>query len=150
VNVAVGDVQALESLIAAHQGENVVFVDYWATWCEPCVEYFPHTVELSRKYQDRGLATIAVSFDDPAAETTVRDFLSKHGADFQNLISSYDLGPAAFEAFGIDQVPHFRLYDRQGRLRHQWDEKPKDVDQKIEELLADQAPRTEDPMNQNP
>jgi peroxiredoxin len=101
------------------------------------VEFFPHTVEQSRKFKDRGLATIAVSFDDQDEEAKVREFLAKHGADFENLISSYDLGPAAFEAFGLEQVPHFRLYDRQGQLRHKWNEPPEDAAAKIEELLAE-------------
>ena len=131
-----GDEKALAALIAAHKGQ-VVFVDYWATWCHPCVEYFPHTVEMSRKYKDRGLATIAVSFDDPADESPPRAFLAKQRAEFENLQSSYDPGPAAFEGFGIDLVPHFRLYDRTGKLRHKWDAKPEDADEKIEELLAE-------------
>lgn len=136
INIVTGDVQALGELLASHKGQ-VVFVDYWATWCEPCVQYFPHTVELSHKYKDRGLATIAVSFDDPAEEQTVREFLAQHRADFSNLISSYDLGPAAFEAFDINQVPHFRLYDRQGKLRYRWEAAPDDAQQRITELLAE-------------
>src|SRR5688572_26243833 len=58
-----GEGKDLQSLIDAHKGE-VVFVDFWATWCGPCVEGFPHTVELSQKYKGQGLATIAVSFDE--------------------------------------------------------------------------------------
>lgn len=136
--VSVGDEQALAALVAAHQGQ-VVFVDYWATWCGPCVEYFPHTVELSRQHKSKGLATIGVSFDDAREPKVVSDFLAKHGADFENLICSHDLGPAAFEAFGLEQVPHFRLYDRQGKLRHKWDDKPTGVEQKVEELLAEKS-----------
>ena len=136
INLKVGDEKALEALIAAHKGE-VVFVDYWATWCHPCVEYFPHTVEMSRKYKERGLAVIAVTFDDVEEEAKVRAYLSDQGADFEHVISSYDLGPAAFEGFDIDNVPHFRLYDRDGKLVHKWDEEPVDAEEKIEAALAE-------------
>ena len=136
IKLTVGDAKKLDAMLAAHKG-RVVFVDYWATWCGPCVEFFPHTVELSRKFKDPGLAVIAVSFDAADTPQVVREFLARHGAEFENLISSHDLGPAAFEDFKIDLVPHFRLYDRQGNLRHKWDAKPTDAEQKIKELLAE-------------
>jgi thiol-disulfide isomerase/thioredoxin len=117
----------------------VVFVDYWATWCEPCVEYFPHTVEMHRKYKDQGLATIGVSFDEPDEEQTARQFLAEQGADFEHLLNSYGVGTEATEKFNLDQVPHFRLYNRQGELVKKWDEKPTDADKLIEGLLAEEA-----------
>jgi len=138
VSLKVGDAQALADLIASHKGK-VVFVDFWATWCHPCVEYFPHTVELHRQHAASGLATISVSFDAAEELEKARAFLAEQGADFDNLLSRYEPGPEAFEAFQIDQVPHFRLYDRQGKLRYKWDEKPADADAKIKELLAESA-----------
>jgi thiol-disulfide isomerase/thioredoxin len=136
VKLKIGDGSALKAMIAARKG-SVVFVDYWATWCHPCVEYFPHTVEFSRTYKDKGLATIAVSLDSPPDEAKVREFLASQSADFENLLSSYEPGEGAFVGFEIDLVPHFRLYDRQGKLRHKWDAKPEDAQQRIEELLAE-------------
>jgi thiol-disulfide isomerase/thioredoxin len=136
VKLAVGDEKALAALIEQHAGQ-VVFVDYWAIWCKPCVEYFPHTVQLSHKYKDQGLATISVSFDAPDDVQSVRDFLGQKGADFDNVLSSYDSGPAAFEGFDIEQVPHFRLYDRQGRLRYKRDATSEDAEPRIAELLAE-------------
>jgi len=133
----VGDGQAMRDMIAAHKGK-VVFVDYWATWCEPCVAAFPHTVELSRKHKDKGLATIAVSFDELADKEKVVKFLADQGADFENLLSSYDgVATEATKDFGVEVLPTFLLYDKQGKLRHKWEEKAADLDQKIEELLAE-------------
>src|SRR5689334_12829370 len=73
LNLTRADSKALDELIAKHKGQ-VVLIDYWATWCGPCVENFPHTVALSRKYRDQGLAAIAVSFDLLEDEQKVRDF----------------------------------------------------------------------------
>src|SRR5262245_11063367 len=58
VNVIIGDEKKLAEMIAAHKG-HVVYVDFWATWCGPCVEGFPHSVELAHKHKEKGLATIA-------------------------------------------------------------------------------------------
>src|SRR5262245_46769570 len=44
---------------------SVVLVDFWATWCGPCVERFPHLVGLHQKYGDLGLVCVSVSVDDP-------------------------------------------------------------------------------------
>ena len=138
VNLVVGDEKKLAEMIAAHKGK-VVFVDYWATWCEPCVEYFPHTVEMHRKYKDQGLATIAVSFDEPEEEATAREFLARQGADFENLLNAYGNGTEAQNAFDLEVVPHFRLYNQQGELVQKWDNKPPDADKLIEQLLAEKA-----------
>ena len=133
----IGDGQAMRDMIAAHKGK-VVFVDYWATWCEPCVAAFPHTVELHRKFKDQGLATIAVSFDELRDKEKVAKFLADQGADFENLLSSYDgVGTKAAEDFEVGVLPTFILYDKQGKLRHKWEEKTVELDQKIEELLAE-------------
>jgi thiol-disulfide isomerase/thioredoxin len=117
--LVVGDGQAMRDMIAAHKGK-VVFVDYWATWCEPCVAAFPHTVELGRKHKDKEFAVIAVSFDELTDKEKVVKFLADQGADFENLLSSYDgVGTEAAKDFEVGE------------------EKAVDLDQRIEELLAE-------------
>jgi thiol-disulfide isomerase/thioredoxin len=133
------DAAALDELIGAHKGQ-VVLVDYWATWCGPCVANFPHTVELAKKHKADGLATIAVSFDLFEEESKVREFLAKQGADFDNLISSHNaIGQKPAEDFDIGPLPEYRLYDRQGKLRQKWESgvEQAELDQKVAELLAE-------------
>ena len=139
VALVVGDEKKLAETLAAHKG-RVVFVDYWATWCAPCVEFFPHTVETHNKYKDKGLATIAVSFDFLEDKAKVSEFLAKNKADFDNLLSSYDdVGQEVATAFGWSELPQFRLYDRTGKMRYEWKAKPEDLDKRIEELLAEEG-----------
>jgi len=133
------DAAGLNELIATHKGK-VVLVDYWATWCGPCVANFPHTVELAKKHKADGLATIAVSFDLFEDEPKVRDFLAKQGADFDNLISSHNaIGQKPAEDFDIGPLPEYRLYDRQGKLRQKWESgvEQAELDKKVAELLAE-------------
>jgi len=133
------DSTALNNLIDSHKG-NVVLVDYWATWCGPCVANFPHTVELSNKYKAAGLTTIAVSFDLFEEETKVRDFLAKQAAHFDNLISSHNnVGQKAWEDFNIGPLPEYRLFDREGKLRQKWESgvDQGELEKRIQELLAE-------------
>jgi thiol-disulfide isomerase/thioredoxin len=135
--LTIGDGKVMRDMIAANKGK-VVFVDYWATWCEPCVAAFPHTVELHRKFTDKGLAVIAVSFDELADKEKVVKFLADQGADFENLLSKYDgVSTDGAKDFEVEVLPTFILYDKQGKLRHKWEEKTVDLDLKIEELLAE-------------
>ncbi len=132
------DANALAELVAAHKGE-VVLVDFWATWCGPCVENFPHTAQLATKYRPQGLATIGVNFDLLEEEPKVRQFLAKVGADFENIISKHDsIGQKTAEDFGIGPLPEYRLYDRQGKLSQKWEGMApgEELTKKIEELLA--------------
>lgn len=111
------DAPGLDRLLEKHRGK-VVLVDFWATWCGPCVEMLPHTVELQNRFRVLGLVVVAVSLDDPDNESAVRRLLGRHGATTENYLARYGVGPEAFSAFRLENgaLPHLRLYDRQGNL----------------------------------
>jgi thiol-disulfide isomerase/thioredoxin len=119
VDVKIGSAAELEKLIASHKG-NVVLVDFWATWCSPCVANFPHVVKLSKEHRE-GFSAIAVSLDDPDDLERVKEFLAAQGAGFEHLLSKDGGSSASMEAFDLDaSVPHYRLYDRAGKLVQEW------------------------------
>lgn len=139
--------ERLAGAVAGHRGE-VVLVDFWATWCGPCVAMFPHTVELHREFEDRGLAVISVSMDAPEQRSQVRAFLVEQGATFENYLSRYGIGAKGFEAFDIDDgaLPHVKLFDRRGKLHRVFsaggaaidlDELDREVERLLEEPAAD-------------
>jgi len=67
--------------------ERVVLVNFWATWCRPCLKEMPELLDLEKKYSARGFELLAVSLDDPAdRETVVRPFLAKWFPELRSLI----------------------------------------------------------------
>ncbi|MBN1911533.1 MAG: TlpA family protein disulfide reductase [Pirellulales bacterium] len=138
VPVTLIDRAGFAEVLARHRGK-VVFVDYWATWCPACVERFPHTVELAERLSDRGLVVVAVSLNDPDEIESVRAFLARRHARFENYLSRHGPGPASADAFHLTgALPEFHLHDRHGHLHRRFDgaSDPSDMNQAIEALLA--------------
>jgi thiol-disulfide isomerase/thioredoxin len=67
-------------------GKDVVLVDFWATYCDPCLTAMPHLDELYRKYRDRGFVVLGVSIDGPDSIARVRTEVAKLGVTFPILL----------------------------------------------------------------
>jgi thioredoxin:protein disulfide reductase len=93
---------------------KVVLVDFWATWCVPCLSEIPMFNQLKREYQPRGVEVIAISLDEEGA-AKVKPFLKAHPMDYTQVIG--DQSTAA--AFSVDDstLPVTLLIDKQGRIR---------------------------------
>jgi thiol-disulfide isomerase/thioredoxin len=114
ITLTVTDVHGFDDTIAS-LGGHVVLVDFWATWCHPCLAGFPHTVELYEEFHDRGLEVVSVSFDEADDHPTALAFLKKNGAVFTNLRSKHGFNSEIpFETEGA--LPVLRVYDAQGKL----------------------------------
>ena len=64
--------------VAQYKGKKAVLVNYWATWCAPCVEEFPMVMELSKEYADEAVV-LFVSGDWLDEKESTLEFLEKHG-----------------------------------------------------------------------
>jgi cytochrome c biogenesis protein CcmG/thiol:disulfide interchange protein DsbE len=70
--------------LADYQGQ-VVLLNIWATWCEPCRAEMPSMQALHETFGDRGLRVVAVSVDDPGTEDKIRAFRRDFGLTFEVL-----------------------------------------------------------------
>lgn len=92
---------------------KVVVVDFWATWCPPCVHEIPGYIALQKKYGERGLVIIGLSVDQKGA-AAVTPFAQKHGINYALALAD----EATINAFGgIEGIPTTFLIDREGRIR---------------------------------
>ncbi len=90
---------------------KVVFLNFWATWCDPCREEMPGMERLHRAYKDRGLVVLAISLDSQGARV-VNPFVKKF-----NLTFPVGLDPkmAVRETYGVWAVPSTFIIDRKGK-----------------------------------
>jgi peroxiredoxin len=72
--------------ILANKTDKVRFVNFWATWCVPCVQEFPEIVTMHRMYRKRPFEIITISVDDPASRDKALAFLEKQQASTTNYL----------------------------------------------------------------
>jgi thiol-disulfide isomerase/thioredoxin len=112
---------------------KVVLVDFWATWCGPCVQKLPITQQLHDKYGERGLAVIGIHSQQDA--DTCAAFLKEQGYTFPVALDS---GKTA-EQFTISGWPSYFLIDRAGKVVQSFTHEPPS-DDAIEALLNSTTP----------
>src|SRR4029453_7230107 len=101
-----GETLALERL----KGQ-VVYVDFWASWCGPCRRSFPWMNEMHRKYAGKGLAIVAVNVDRKRADAD--RFLAQFPAEFPVV---YDATGTTPTAFAVKGMPSSYLIDATGKV----------------------------------
>ena len=95
---------------AALQGK-VVVVDFWATYCVPCLKEIPTFDRLNKQLADRGVVVLGVSMDVDGGAPLVESFLKKHPMDYRVALGSEKMT----DLFHVNQLPTTVVFDRQGK-----------------------------------
>lgn len=113
---------------------KVLIIDFWATWCLPCISEIPIFNQLEKEYGDRGFEVIAVSLDEEGA-AKVKPFLKQHPMSYTQTIG--DAKTAGDLGVGESSLPVALLVDRQGRIRfrHVGITKREEFEKEISQLL---------------
>lgn len=94
--------------LGAQKGK-VVFLAFWATWCEPCEREIPVLIEAQKEFGARGLVVAGITAE-PSAE--VKAYLADHG--FNDFATAIDGEKSANRSYGIDLVPRLFVINREG------------------------------------
>lgn len=115
---------------------RVVYLDFWASWCKPCIKSFPWMQTLQETYRDQGLEVIAVNLDKN--RDLAEAFLEKVEVGFT--VAFDPIGDSA-KAYRLKGMPTSYLIDRKGNLvathiGFRAKDKPK-LEQAVQQLLSE-------------
>jgi peroxiredoxin len=116
---------------------NVVLLDFWGTFCEPCKKSFPKLQQLNRKYAATGLHVIGISEDEDDDKDKIPGFADTYGAKFS---LAWDGDKSIAKRYKPETMPSSFVIDKEGVVRFAHvgfhDGEEVEVDKEVRELLA--------------
>jgi|GEM_PF-2564462 len=110
-----GDSVELRDILKKHTG-NVVLIDFWASWCVPCIMGLPHTAALQEKYAKRNFKVIYVSIDNDKVKW--KEIEDKYVCDHEDSYCFSDMMKSRLvRKFKIGSIPRYMLIDQRGIIR---------------------------------
>ncbi len=95
---------------------KVIVLDFWATWCPPCVMEMPHFIELYEQYKDQGFAMVGISLDHQGI-SVVKSFVRKYQVNYPILMTDGRVDKAYG---GIPSIPTTFVIDSAGNIRQKY------------------------------
>ena len=94
---------------------QIIVLNFWATWCPPCVEEMPSLVEMQRRMKSKGITVLAVSVD--VDQGAYNQFLKDHSI---NLVTVRDAVQKSNTLYGTFKFPETYIIDRNGVMRRKF------------------------------
>jgi thiol-disulfide isomerase/thioredoxin len=99
---------------------KVMLVDFWGTFCPPCVKQTPILVELSKRYRAQGLEVVGLTSDEKSDQDKVRDFIKRFGVDYTIGYANSSVSKAFLKGTedetGAPPLPQLFFISRDGRI----------------------------------
>jgi len=99
--------------IANYKGK-IVMIDFWATWCGPCVGELPNVIDTYQKHHAQGFEIIGVSLDQD--QTKLTDFIKSKDMTWQQFFDGQGWGNKLAVRYGIESIPATFLLDGKGKI----------------------------------
>lgn len=98
---------------------KVVVVDFWATWCGPCIAEMPKMKKLYAEYKDKGVEFISISLDKPKEDgglDALKEYVAKNEMTWPQYYQGNFWDSEFSRSWGINSIPKVFLIDQEGRL----------------------------------
>ncbi len=95
---------------------KLILLNFWATWCPPCLKEIPDFIELQKAYGDQDFQIIGIAIDE---EEAVRDYVTDVGMNYPTMVvESEGVGLAKRFGNGIGVLPYSVIINRDGEISH--------------------------------
>jgi len=114
----------LVAYIESFKGDKPVLVNYWATWCIPCIEEFPYIMKLKEKYGDE-FELVFVSGDFEEAKEEAKEFLKEQNVNFTTYYKTgkdNEFIQTVSESWS-GALPYTVIYSKEGTISAEWEGK---------------------------
>jgi len=118
--------------LSAEKGK-VVLIDFWATWCPPCVAEFPNLKKLYKELHSKGFEIIGISLD--SNRELLEKFTKQRGIPWNIAFSGKAMEGEVVKLYGVQSVPMYWLVDRKGILRFSFDTGGKELENPIKQVV---------------
>ncbi len=112
------DLAGKDVRLSDYRGQ-VIILDFWATWCGPCIAAFPHTQEVAAQYKDQGVVVLASGTSD--ARAAFERWVPENQTKYPDIHFSHDAAErkperASLALYGVSGIPTQFIIDREGRI----------------------------------
>jgi peroxiredoxin len=108
------DIDGKTFRLSDHLGKEVVLIDFWATWCVPCLAEFPHLEKMYQEQKAKGFLVVAVSMDGSDTIAEVPSFAKRNNVSFPVLLDEDSHVAAIYNP--RKSAPLSSLIDRKGHV----------------------------------
>lgn len=134
------DEEKFNRFLEANRGMRPIYIDFWASWCGPCLREMPSSMELVDKYKGR-IAFVYLSLDDDI--DAWKKAIKKHNIDRTFMTHHFRIGSNsdAAKLFSVDKIPRYILIDKQGNYVNLDARRPSSslIHQDLDRLLAPES-----------
>lgn len=129
-----GNTSTFAEVLAGHAGK-VVYIDWWAGWCAPCIRIMPEMQELEQSLDKQEAVILYISIDEDTQSwaTSIDSLL--YGSRLTNYRVSNKYVSKQFESFNIQFIPRYFLIDQEGEIVEEY--APGPGEERLNQLLAD-------------
>lgn len=111
-----GEKIILQNFINKHKG-NLIYIDFWASWCAPCIKEFPSSNQLQEIYKGKNVTFLYISNDSDKSKWENANV--KHGLINKNSFLAINYPNAKFyQELDLKTIPRYLLYNKKGKLIH--------------------------------
>ena len=107
------DIENKRKAYSELKGEKLTIIDFWATWCKPCVRSIPKLIELYEEFSDQGVQLIGINVDSPRNTQKVKPFAKSLGITYPVLL---DINSEVMTELNVTLLPTLLLVDENDEI----------------------------------